>query len=204
MSVYDDLRQEEPGRGAGHAREQRVIASYPLGQDIEARLARIEARLAHADVSLHFMEVCRRYIEIRLADAAEGVAYVGDVGLAFEEGRRLYANDNWASSNDAGLLAQVDAALENIGARLAEIDAHLAEIGFDPAYTEAEVDLSNIEEAGLADIEVGMVRIDCTLAHVDALLWNVGAGMEAPNLLRRIPPPNVISGYASVAGQRQG
>jgi hypothetical protein len=201
MSVYDDLRRAEPEGGAGHAREQRVVASYPLGRDIEARLARIETRLAYVDVSLHYMEVCRRYIEIRLADAAEDVAYA--VGLAFEEVRRQCANDNWASSSDAGLLAQVDAALEDIGARLVEIDARLAEIRFDPAYTKAEAGLSNIV-AGLADTEIGLVRIDSTLAHVDTLVWNVGAGMEAPNLLRRIPLPSVISGYVSVAGQRQG
>jgi hypothetical protein len=62
MSVYDDLRQEEPGRGDGHARELRASASYPLGQDTEARLARIETRLAYEVVSLHYLEVYRIFL----------------------------------------------------------------------------------------------------------------------------------------------
>jgi hypothetical protein len=200
------FEQEQTRTGAGQAREETAIASddHRRTDTEEARLERIEARLAYMGVSLSYMEAYRNYIDLRLQEAAEDVAYAGDVALAYVEVSHLYAdNDLYAASfGRVGLLAQVEDALTSMVAYLAQMSTRLAQIGSAAAYTGQETDLSYLE-TGLADAEVALVGIGATLAHAEALLADVvGAGTrEAPNLVR-IPLPSEISAYASVSGQR--
>jgi hypothetical protein len=185
--------QERTDTGAEQALEETAITSYYAHSDIRARLERIEARFSYVGVSLTYMETSRNYIELRLEDAADDVAYAGDTALAFEEVRQLYADPYAApSSGEASLLARVDAALEGIRVRVADIESRLAEIRSGLTYAAAEVSLSHIE-IDLADIEAGLVETGASIARADSLLSEViGAGTGAPNIVR-IPLPTLGS-----------
>lgn len=110
--------RKRTGMGAEQTPEETAIASYDGHSDIGARLRRIEVRLAYVGLSLAYMEASRNYIELRLEDAADDVAYAGDTALTFEEVRQLYADPYSTSYGEVGLLARVDAALEGIRVRL--------------------------------------------------------------------------------------
>jgi len=200
-----DFRSEGTATDTEQAREETVIARDGRGRlDTEVRLQGAQTRLAYVDVSLSYMEAYRNYMDLRLQEAADDVAYAGDVALAYVEVSQLYADNDLyaASSGKVGLLAQVDDALTGMVAHLEQMNTRLAQIGSAAAYAGREADLSNIE-AALADAEVALVGIGATLAHAEALLADVvGAGtQEAPNLVR-IPLPSGIAAYASVSSQR--